>query len=284
MASFLRKLRAQATNLPRAQRKMLQYILNNDDESIFLNVRELAKRGGVSEATVVRLARALGFKGFPDFQNELRQLFRAKLTTTFRLQKTMQKIGGHEDIITKVLQKDIQNIAETLRELDMSEFKKFVAILSAAQRIFIVGLRSAHSLAIFLAVALRFLRKEALVIRPEIGDMWDRLLDLRKGDVVLAISFPRYTRETVEVLKLAKQKGVKTLAITDSLISPLAQYAHYVLTARYQTDSFIESFTAPLSLINALVTSLAINKKGDTLKYLKESEKIWAERQIYYKT
>ncbi len=277
MPSFRQKLRAQAINLPRAQRKMLQYILNNDDESIFLNVRKLAKRGRVSEATVVRLAHSLGFKGFPDFQNELRQLFRDKLTTTFRLQKTMQKIVGHENIATKVLQRDIQ-------KLDMDEFKKFVAILSAGQRIFIVGLRSAHSLAIFLAVALQFLRKEVSIIRPEIGDMWDRLLGLRRGDVVLAISFPRYTRETVEVLKLAKQKGVKTLAITDSLISPLAQYAHYVLIARYQTDSFIESFTAPLSLINALVTCLAVSKKEDTLKYLKESEKIWKEQQIYYKT
>lgn len=283
MINLLQKLKKESPSFPRAQRRMLEYILNNGDESVFLNIRELAQKAGVSKATVVRLAKTLGFAGFPDMQKELRQQFRNKLTTTFRLQKTIQKIGSHEDIAAKVLQRDIQNISETLEELSLGEFKKFMAHISAAKRVFIVGLRSAHSLAIFLGVALQFLRKEVWVIRPEIGDMWDRLLGLRKGDVVIGISFPRYTRETIEVLKFARGKGVKTLAITDTLISPLAHCADHVLTARYQTDSFIESFTAPLSLINALVTALGVNKKRYTFKYLKESEVIWEEQQIYYK-
>lgn len=283
MPTLLQKVQKKEITLPVAQRQTLHYILEHEDESVFLNVGSLAKNAGVSKATVVRLAKALGFQGFPELQRELRNIFRNKLTTTFRLQKTIQKIRSNEDIATKVLQRDIQNISQTLQELSFSDFKKFVDSISAAKRVLIIGLRSAHSLAIFLGVALQFLRKEVWAIRPEIGDMWDRLLSLRKGDIVIGISFPRYTRETVEVLSYAKQKGIKTLAITDTLISPLAQHADHVLTARHQTDSFIESFTAPLSLINALVTALAVNKKRHTLKYLKESEGIWEKQQIYYK-
>lgn len=283
MNNFLQKLKAKSQILPRCQRKMLTYILNNNDESVFLNIRELSKRGEVSKATVVRLAKTLGFKGFPDLQRELRKFFRDKLTTTFRLQNTFEKISANQDLVAHVLQKDMQNISETLQELSLVEFKKSVQCIATAKRIIIIGLRSAHSLAIFLGVALQFLRKEVWVIRPDIGDMWDRLLGLRKEDLVIGISFPRYTRETVEVLKYARQRGIKTLAITDTMISPLAQFADHVLTARYQTYSFIESFTAPLSLINALITALGVSQKPQTLKFLKESERIWEEQNIYYK-
>jgi DNA-binding MurR/RpiR family transcriptional regulator len=156
--------------------------------------------------------------------------------------------------------------------------------IASADRIIIVGLRSAHALAIFLGVALEFLQKNVWVLQPGIGDMWDRLLGLRKGDLVIGISFPRYTKQTVEVLSFARQKGVKTLAITDTLISPLVQFADHVLTARYKMDSFIESFTAPLSLINAVVTALGIQDKKTTLTSLKALEEIWKNQEIYYNT
>jgi DNA-binding MurR/RpiR family transcriptional regulator len=233
---------------------------------------------------VVRLSKALGFKGFPEFQRELRLLFKNKLTTTSRLQKTVKKVTNEGDVLSKVLQTDIHNIEETLKQIPSMEFKQFVKAIDSAERIIIVGLRSAYSLAIFLGIALEFLQKNVWVIQPGIGDMWDRLLGLGKGDLVIGISFPRYTRQTVEVLRFAKERGVNTLAITDSLISPLAQYADHVLTARYQMDSFVESFTAPLSLINAIVTALGVCSKKSTMKSLKGLEEIWERQQIYYNT
>lgn len=271
-------------HLTRSQRRLMDYILSHDDEAVFLKVGDLAKRVNVSEATVVRLSKALGFKGFPEFQRELRNLFRDKLTTTSRLQKTVKKVTSEGDVLVKVLQTDIHNIEETLKQIPAMEFKKFVKAIDSAQRIIIVGLRSAYSLAIFLGIALEFLQKNVWVIQPGIGDMWDRLLGLEKGDLVIGISFPRYTKQTVEVLRFAKERGNKTLAITDSLISPLAQYADHVLTARYQMDSFVESFTAPLSLINAIVTALGVFSKKSTMKSLKGLEEIWERQQIYYNT
>jgi DNA-binding MurR/RpiR family transcriptional regulator len=214
----------------------------------------------------------------------LQRLFRNKLTTTSRLQKTVEKVASEKDVLTKVLQTDMENIAGTLRGIPLPEFRRFVQCLASADRIVIVGLRSIHSLAVFMAVALEFLQREVWLVQPGIGDMWDRMASLKKGDVVLGISFPRYTKETVELLRWAKTRRMKTLAITDSPISPLAQHADHVLTARYQMDSFIESFTAPLSLINAIVTALGIQDRTRTLVSLRKLEEVWKRQETYYPT
>jgi DNA-binding MurR/RpiR family transcriptional regulator len=281
MDGFLRQLKVRGNSLSRSHRILLEYILAHEEESVFLKITDLAQRAGVSQATVSRLSRALGFKGFPGFQKELQRLFRNKLTTTSRLQKTVKKAGG-DHVLAKVLQADMENISETLKQTPLSEFRKFVEGLSSGGRIVIVGLRSAHSLAIFLGVALEFLRKNVWIVEPGIGDMWDRLLGLKNGDVVVGISFPRYTKDTVEVLRFAKSRGLKTLAITDTLISPLAQYADHVLTARYRMDSFIESFTAALSLINAVVTELGVQNQKTTLAFLEDLEEVWGKQEVYY--
>ncbi len=284
MPSLNQLLKEKNVFLTPAQQKLMRYILSHEDESIFLNVEDLAEKVDVSEATVVRFSKALGFKGFPEFQKELRLLFRNKLTTTSRLQNTAKKVANEGDVLNKILQTDIHNIEETLKQIPAQEFKQFVRSIDSAEKIIVVGLRSAYSLAIFLGIALEFLQKNVWVIQPGIGDMWDRLLGLEKGDRVIGISFPRYTKQTVEVLRFAKERGNKTLAITDSLISPLAQHADHVLTARYQMDSFVESFTAPLSLINAIVTALGVCSKKSTMKSLKELEEVWERQQIYYNT
>jgi DNA-binding MurR/RpiR family transcriptional regulator len=260
----------------------MEFIIAHEDESVFLNVEDLAARVSVSVATVVRLSKTLGFKGFPGLQKELQRLFRNKLTTTSRLQNAVKKVSAGTDVLAKVLQTDMENISQTLKQTSVTEFRKFVECLASAQRIVIVGLRSAHSLSLFLGVALEFLQRDVWVLQPGIGDMWDRLVGMKKGDVVLGISFPRYTKQTIEVLRFAKDRGLKTLAITDTLISPLVQYADRVLTACYKTDSFIESFTAPLSLINALATALAVRDQKTTLASLKELETIWRIQKIYY--
>jgi DNA-binding MurR/RpiR family transcriptional regulator len=277
-------LKERARHLTKSQRKLLDYILSHEDEAVFLNIEDLAKRVKISEATVVRLSKALGFKGFPQFQKQLRLFFRSKLTTTSRLERTVRKRSGEADVLYRVLQADMNNIAETLRESSLDEFREFVRAIDSARRVVIIGLRSVYSLATFFRVALQFLQKDVWTIEPGLGDLWDRLLRLKKDDVIIGISFPRYTRETVEVFRFARSKGIKTLAITDSLISPLAQEADHVLTARYQIDSFIESLTAPFSLINALVTAVGISSKRKTLSSLKALEEVLERHRIYYPT
>jgi DNA-binding MurR/RpiR family transcriptional regulator len=280
--TYDRLLNKKADSLTPSQKKLLNYILSNDEEAVFLTIQDLSKRVSVSVATVVRLAKALGYAGFPQFQQELRLLFRDKLTTVSRIQKAAQNETSEENVLVKVFQQDIENITETMKQVSVNDFKRFVKALNSAKRVVIIGLRSAHSLAVLMGVALEFLQRDVWIVTPGIGDMWDRLLGLRKDDVVVGICFPRYTKETVEVLRFAQQKGIKTLAITDSPISPLARYAECVLPARCKLDSFIESFTAALSLINAIVTALGLYRKEATMSSLKQLEVFWKRQGIYF--
>jgi len=280
--TYGRLLNSKAESLTPSQKKLLNYILANDEEAVFLNVQDLANRVKISVATVVRLAKALGYAGFPEFQQELRNLFRDKLTTVSRLQKAAQKETSEENVLVKVFQQDIENITETMKQVSVDDFRQFVKALNSAKRIVIIGLRSAHSLAVLMGVSLEFLQRDVWIVTPGIGDMWDRLLGLRKDDVVVGICFPRYTKETVEVLRFAHENGINTLAITDSPISPLAKYAQCVLPARCKMDSFIESFTAAMSLINAIVTAAGVYRKDATMNSLNKLEKFWKNRRIYY--
>ncbi len=275
-------LKNRTRNLTPSERRLFDYILANDEEAVFLTIQDLSARVKVSLATVVRLSKALGFRGFPEFQRELRLLFRDKLTTISRLQRTMHHDASEQGILARVMQQDMENISGTLEQISRDDFSRFVQMLNTAQRIFIIGLRSARSLAVFMGVALEFLQREVWTLRPETGNMWDRLFRLQQGDVVVGISFPRYTRETVQALAFAKERGLRTLAITDSPTSPLAQHADCFLTARCKMDSFIESFTAPLSLINAVVTALGVHRKESTMETLSKLETFWQSRNIYY--
>jgi DNA-binding MurR/RpiR family transcriptional regulator len=280
--TYGRLLNSKAESLTPSQKKLLDYILANDEEAVFLTIQDLSNRVNVSVATVVRLAKALGYAGFPEFQQELRRLFRDKLTTVSRIQKAAQKETTEENVLVKVFQQDIENITETMKQVSADDFRRFVKALNSAKRVVIIGLRSAHALAVLMGVALQFLQRDVWIVTPGIGDMWDRLLGLRKEDVVVGICFPRYTKETVEVLRFAQQKGIKTLAITDSPLSPLARYAECVLPARCKLDSFIESFTAALSLINAIVTALGLYRKETTVSSLKQLEEFWKKQKIYF--
>ncbi len=264
-----------------SQQRIMQYIMDHYEEAIFLTASELAQRVGVSEATVVRLAQALGFDGYPGMQKKFREGFRNRLSTVTRLEHTVDHVRQVGDVVVKVLQEDIHNLSQTLRNLTIEAFEQAVADMEKAKTIFVVGLRGAHAPALTLATYLRFLGKQAQLLVPGHGELWDILQGLRKTDLVVGISFPRYTRLTVEILEHARKQRARVGAITDSPLSPLARHAHWVLTAQCQLDSFIESFTATTSLINALLTAISIQNPKETLRILQERETLWEKKGVY---
>lgn len=264
-----------------AQRRILQYIIEHYEEAIFLTASQLAQNVGVSEATVVRLAQALGFDGYPGMQRKFRQGLQDRLSTVTRLEHTVDHTRKTGDVVVKVLQEDIHNLSQTLRNLSLDIFERAVADLQSAKRVFVVGLRGAHAPALTLATYLRFLGKQAYLLVPGHGEMWDILQGLGRSDLVVGISFPRYTQITLEVLQHARKKRARVGAITDSPLSPLARHAHWVLTATCQLDSYIESFTAATSLINALLTAMSIQDPEKTLRILRQREALWEEKGIY---
>ena len=264
-----------------SQRRIMQYIVDNYDEAIFLTASQLARRVGVSEATVVRLAQALGFDGYPGMQKKFRKGLQDRLSTVTRLEHTVDHVRQMGDVVVKVLQEDIQNLSQTLRAFPLEIFERAVSDMQSAKRIFVIGLRGAHAPALTLATYLRFLGKQAHLLVPGHGEMWDILQGLGSSDLVVGISLPRYTQVTLEVLEHARKKRARVGAITDSPLSPLARHAHWVLTAHCQLDSFIESFTAATSLVNALLTAMSIQSPGKTLRILREREALWEEKGVY---
>jgi DNA-binding MurR/RpiR family transcriptional regulator len=267
--------------LTEAQNQTARYIIDHYEESIFLTASELARKAGVSQATVIRFAQAMGFSGYPAIQKMLRQNFPERLTTVTRLEQTTQHIHSNVDILTKVIQADIRNLSETLRDISTDTFHKAVTDLSNARRIYIVGLRGAHAPALILALYLSFIGKQVETAIPGYGDVWNTLHGMSNEDLLIGISLPRYTRMTVEILEYAKGEGIKVGAITDSLLSPLARSADWVLTVHSKLDSFIESFTAAISLVNALLTALSIQNPEETTRALSDREVLWQKKKIY---
>ncbi|MBN2284602.1 MAG: MurR/RpiR family transcriptional regulator [Deltaproteobacteria bacterium] len=279
--SFLAEKR---NDLTAAQQQALKYITENYDETIFLTASSLSRRIGVSEATIVRLAQALGFDGYRGMQKMLRENFQNRLSTDARLKQTVKHAKTDEEVLVKVMQEDIRNLTQTLKSLSIETFHQAVTEMAAARKIFVIGLKGSHSTAVVLARYLGFLREGIYLLKPEIGDIWDSFHEVGEGDLVIGISFPRYPRTTIEALAYAREQGARVGAITDSLFSPLADHAHWVLPVKHRLESFIESYTAVMSLINALLTALSIQNPQETLKALKKRETLWKKKEIYWTT
>jgi DNA-binding MurR/RpiR family transcriptional regulator len=269
-------------HLTTAQQRAMKYITENYEDAVFLTASNLSRRIGVSEATIVRLAQALGFHGFRGMQRMLRKNFQNRLSTDARLEQTVKHAKTDEEVFVKVMQEDIRNLGQTLESLSIETFHRAVTEMATARRIFVVGLKGSHSTAAVLARYLIFLREEICLLKPGHGDIWDSFHEVGKKDLVVGISFPRYTRLTVETLAYANAQGASVGAITDSLLSPLADYAHWVFPVKHQLDSFIESYTATVSLINALLTALSIRNPQKTLNVLKKRESLWKGKNIYW--
>lgn len=214
-------------------------------------------------------------------QQILRDNLRNQLSTVTRLTNTVQHIRDDGDILAKIMQEDIHNLAQTLRNISLETFHQALMDMVNAKRIFVAGLRGAHAPALVLAFYLQFLKMDAHAVTPGYGDVWNTLQDLCPKDLVIGISFPRYTKVTVEILEYAHDQGAKVGAITDSLVSPLARNADWVLIAYSKLESFIESFTAAMSVVNALLTVLSIQNPEETVKALKDREILWRKRDIY---
>jgi DNA-binding MurR/RpiR family transcriptional regulator len=260
--------------LTEAQKRAAQYIIDHYEESIFLTASKLAKKAEVSEATIVRLAQVLGFDGYPKLQQMLRTKLQDRLTTVTRLEQTVKNIRTDGDILSRIIQEDIRNLSETLRDISMETFHQAVADMKNARRIYVVGLRGAHAPALVLALYLRFLGKQASPVIPGYGDVWNTLHGMGAEDLTIGISLPRYTKLTIDIMEYAKETGSRVGAITDSLVSPLARNADWVLPVHSRLDSFIESFTAAMSLVNALLTELSVQNP-------EERELLWQKKEIY---
>lgn len=267
----------------KGQKQIGNFILTSYDKAAFMTASKLGRTVNVSESTVVRFAAELGFDGYPSMQRALQEMIRSKLTSIQRIEVTKDRIGDR-DIMSMVMQSDIEKIRLTLEETDRNEFNEAVKCISGAGRLFLLGVRSAGALADFLGFYFRYMFDNVLNIDTNnMSEVFEQIMHIRKGDVFIGLSFPRYSRRTVKAMKYAKDQGATVIAITDSKASPLNEYADISLLAKSDMASFVDSLVAPLSLVNALIVAVSRHKSEQLESTLGELEQIWSEYDVYEK-
>ncbi len=267
----------------KGQKKIANFILESYDKAAFMTASRLGKKVGVSESTVVRFAAELGYDGYPDMQKSLQKMIRNRLTSVQRIEVTNDRLGD-QDLLSMVLQSDIEKIRMTLEELDRDSFEKAVDAIVSAKKIYIIGVRSSAAIAAFLHFYFNLIFENVcLVSANTASEVFESLLRVGEGDVVVGVSFPRYSSRTVQAMNFARDRGATTVAITDSEASPLAPISHYTLKARSDMASFVDSLVAPLSLVNALLVAVSQKKNDDLAHTFRTLEEIWDEYGVYEK-
>lgn len=267
----------------KSQKRIASFILESYDKAAFLTASKLGKKVNVSESTVVRFAAELGFDGYPDMQRSLQKMIRNRLTSVQRIEVTNDRIGD-QDLVSMVLQSDIDKIRMTLGELDRESFEGAVDAIVSARKIYLIGVRSSASLTMFLHFYFNLIFDNVVIVSANTAsEIFESLLRVGEEDVVLGISFPRYSSRTVQAMSFARDRGATTIAITDSEASPLAAASRFTLTARSDMASFVDSLVAPLSLVNALLVAVSRKKNDDLAHTFHTLEEIWDEYGVYEK-
>lgn len=267
----------------KGQRSIAVYVLSHYDKAAYLTASRLGAIVGVSESTVVRFAVELGFSGYPDFQAALQKLVRNRLTSVQRMEVTNNLIG-EDEVLDKVLLSDMEKIRKTLEEIDHASFESAVSAIAEAKNIYIIGVRSSSFLAGFLNYSLRMIFDQVRFVQTTSGsEMFEQIMSIGEGDVMIAISFPRYSTRIINAVEYARGKGADVVALTDSELSPIASYANQLLIAHSDMASFVDSLSAPLSIINALVVAVARKKQDEISERLRILEEVWDRYDVYDK-
>ena len=280
---LLKGIQERFPQLGRGQKKVAQYVLTHTEEVAFLTAAQLGKNVGVSEATVVRFASLLGYDGFPDFQSRIQNMMRQDISTITRLEKRAeeQAVQGSKSIFQTILDADQTNLTLFSKDTSEETFSQAVDMIVNAKEIYICGLRSSYAIAFFLWFSLRFFRHEVHLITPGIGDLPEQLLFANKNDVFIGISTKRYAKATVEIAQALKKHHVPIIGIVDNIMSPLTPLVDIQFTVRSDVSSFIESEVVSMSLVNALVTAIALQHKSKTVEELSRLESTFDELGTY---
>lgn len=269
--------------LSKGHKKIAEYILNHYDKAAFMTASKLGSIVGVSESTVVRFATELNFEGYPEMQKALKEFTNNKLTTVQRMNVMNDQLAG-EDVLSRVLNFDIEQIRKTLDEIDRETFSVTVDALVEAKNIYVIGARSASVLARFIVFYFNLMFDNVKIVHTtSTSEMFEQILNIGSEDIMIGVSFPRYSKQTVKAFKYAHENGAQVVAITDSKASPLAKYADHLLLAHSDMASFADSLVAPMSLINALISAVGMRKQEYVSKNFERLEEIWEKYGVYEK-
>lgn len=275
------RIESKYSKLSKGQKRLADYVRQNYDKAVFLTAARLGEIVGVSESTVVRFATQLGYKGYPGFQKALEELVRNKLNSIQRMEVTYGRISQSE-ILENVLRSDIEKIKQTLSAIDHKAFNLAIDTILGAEKIYVIGIRSCAPLASFLSFYLNLVCNDVTAVTTNSSsEIFEQLIRISEKDVIIGISFPRYSMRTLKALEFASNRKAKVITLTDSVHSPMNLYSSCNLIARSDMASIVDSLVAPLSVINALIVALCMKKQDEVVSTLETLEKIWGEYQVY---
>lgn len=280
---IVKKIMTLMPTFSKSQKKIAQAILNDYNQTAYITAAKLGELVGVSESTVVRFAYELGYSKYPDFQHAVQKRVCVQMTSNQRIDATAARFGD-SDILKSVMISDIEKIKFTMENIDRQAFSSSVEALVGAKRIYVIGARSSASLASFLNFNLGLIFDNIKFVQPtSTSEVFEQLLHIGPEDVMFAISFPRYSSKMVSAVDYAHAQGARVIALTDSMQSPIAPNATYVLTAQSDMVSYVDSLTAPLSIINAVLAAVAQSKRQEVKARFDELERVWDNYEVYAK-
>lgn len=273
------RIDAALPDMSKGQKRIADFIMKNYDKAAYMTALRLGDSVGVSESTVVRFAMDLGYPGYPQLQKALQDMVRNRLTTLQRMEMTSDM--SRSMVLRTVLRADMSNLRQTIESIDAEEFEQVVDLVYNSRRVYVLGARSSAPLAQFMGYYLNFLLDNVQIVTSGINDIMEQLVHIESDDVLIGISFPRYSKRTLEGVRFAKDKGAKIIAITDSGASPLNEYANHVLVAHSNIASFVDSLVAPFSIANAFIVAIGLQKRQEASENFMELERIWDQYSVY---
>lgn len=280
---ILSVLQSNAYRFSKGQRAIAGYITESYDKAAFMTANKLGKTVGVSESTVVRFAMELGFSGYPQMQKAMQDMVMNRLTSVQRMEVANDRIGD-QDVLSMVIQSDIEKLRQTAETVSRDDFKAAVEAILSARRVYIMGSRSTSVLASFLGHYLRHMLDSVHVVTSSgASEMFEQIIGVNAQDVVIAFSFPRYSTATFKGAQFCQKTGAKVIGVTDSLLSPLGRSSDHVLLCKSDMISLVDSLTAPFSIANALIVAIAARRERELQKTFSSLEQVWEEYQVYEK-
>ena len=278
---LINRINEKYSSMSKGQKLLSTYITDNYDKAVFLTAEKLGKVVGVIESTVVRFATHLGYRGYPEFQKALEELVRNKLNSIQRMEVTYGRISQSK-ILDTVLQSDAEKIKSTLEQIDQNAFESALDIILNAKHIYIVGIRSCAPLASFMSFYFNLMFDNVhLLHTSSSSELFEQMVRISEEDVIIGISFPRYSMRTLKAMEFANNRNAKVITLTDSVHSPMNLYSSCNLIAKSDMASIVDSLVAPLSVINALIVALCMRKQSEVAETLEALEDIWNEYQVY---
>jgi DNA-binding MurR/RpiR family transcriptional regulator len=278
---LLNRINSNYSSMSKGQKLLATYITDNYDKAVFLTAAKMGDTVGVSESTVVRFATFLGYRGYPEFQRALEELVRNKLNSVQRMEVTYGRISQSK-ILETILQGDADRVKTTLEKIDHNAFDIAVSTILEAENIYVVGIRSCAPLASFLSFYLNLMFDNVRQLTTNSSsELFEQMVRISAKDVIIGISFPRYSLRTLKALEFASSRNAKVITLTDSVHSPMNLYSSCNLIADSDMASIVDSLVAPLSVINSLIVALCMKKQKEVAGNLTMLEDLWESYQVY---